>query len=291
MASRELKHWWQVTVPVTPSIREAVSNYLFEIGATGVIEKDGAVEAFFPSAISGEKLLAGIEEYLSQLEELGLSHRPETISIVELADRDWNAEWKKDYHAIRVSPGILIKPSWEAIPRDAPPCVIEIDPEMAFGTGTHATTQLTLRLMEKNIRPGASVLDIGTGTGILAIAAAKLGAGPITALDIDPLAAITARKNAVINNVADKLRIFAGTLAGLRARKYDLVMANLNREQILKSLPFIKEMLDYRSVGLLSGILAEEERVMREQLLHRGFFPLEMTAEEEWLAFKVRIKP
>jgi len=133
------------------------------------------------------------------------------------------------------------------------------------------------------------VLDIGTGTGILAIAAAKLGAGRITAIDIDPVAATTAQKNAEINGVTGKIQIFVGSLAGLRARKYDLVMANLNREQILKSLPFIKEMLDYRSVCLLSGILAEEERAIREQLLQQGFFPLEMTSEEEWLAFKVRI--
>ncbi len=290
MPSREIQHWWQATVPVTSPIKEAVSNYLFEIGATGVIEKDGAIEAFFPSTIPSENLFADIKGYLGQLEELGFSLRPEAFSIVELADRDWNSEWKKNYHAIRISAGILIKPSWEATPSDAPPCVIEIDPEMAFGTGTHATTKLTLRLMEKNIRPGTSVLDIGTGTGILAIAAAKLGAGQITAIDVDPLAATTAQKNAAINGVVDRLQIFAGSVASLRPFKYDLVMANLNREQILKSLPFIKEMLDYRSVCLFSGILAEEEKVIREQLLQCGFSPLEMTSEEEWLAFKVRIK-
>jgi ribosomal protein L11 methyltransferase len=290
MVSNSRKRWFLITVSTNSQTREAIGNFLFEKGATGLVETDQALEAFYPGTIDIAGIAALLHEYFDELANLGFAVDRDAVAVREVEDQDWNAEWKKDYHAIRVTERIMIRPSWEEIPDYAPAIVIQIDPEMAFGTGTHATTRLCLRLMEEHFQPNLSILDIGTGTGILAIAAVKMGAAKTVGLDIDPLATATAKKNAWINGASDKICLFTGTLAALRPSPFDLVLANVNREQILKNLPMMKEMLDYRSKLVLSGLLIEEEGIVRETLVTQGMSVHETAADEEWLAIVASIR-
>ncbi len=280
MSTQEI--YFAVTVPSTPECGDALASYLFDLGAAGVVENEGSLTASFKGA--RHELLTPIRSYLAELRALGYQVEPEAVVCEEIVNRDWNAEWKKSYHGFAVSEKIFIKPTWEAPPPVAPPCLIEIDPEMAFGTGTHATTRLCLQLLEERLYPGCRVLDIGTGTGILAIAAAKLGAGAIAAFDIDPVAAETAERNAAANGVRDRMEIFAGQLADLTPRPFDLILANIQRLEIVGMLALLRQLFPAPAEFIFSGILRDEEELFRATLAADHFRVNDMRYEEEWLA-------
>ena len=281
------KIWLQMTIPVSDETSELVSSFLFESGANGVLEGESTLTVFFPSPFSAEILSQRVRNYLDELQGLGLCFPSQSILTKEIRDRDWNAEWKKSYGMTKISDRILIRPSWEKPPQDSPECTIEIDPEMAFGTGTHATTSLTLQLLERGIHGNERILDFGTGTGILSIAAVKLGAKKAIALDIDPVAAKTAFHNVMKNNVSRQIHIFSGSLEAVAKAKFDIIVANVNRGVILKFLPFMSELLDDGGKIILSGILDREETMIRDALGTCGLQVLQLTARDEWLAFEV----
>lgn len=281
------KNWLQMTVPVSNETNELVSNFLFEIGVEGVVEGKGILTAYFPPPFSSDKLVQLVQNYLDELKKMGHSIPSITIRVDEIQDRDWNEEWKKNYGLVWISDRILIKPSWTALPQNPPQCTIEIDPEMAFGTGTHATTSLTLRLLQKNIHGNERILDIGTGTGILSIAAVMLGAKEAIAFDIDPVAAHTAVHNAMKNKVNENIHVFAGSLQSLVKTKFDVIVANVNRSVILKLLFSMPELLDYDGKIILSGILDSEETMLRDAFTAHRLQVLEMASEDEWVAFEV----
>ncbi len=271
-----------VTVPATPACSDALASFLFDLGAAGVVENEGSMTASFKGA--RHEVLSPIRRYLAELQAMGHNLQPEAVVAEEIVNRDWNAEWKKSYHGFAISAKIYIKPTWEAPPAVQYPCLIEIDPEMAFGTGTHATTRLCLQLLEERIYPGCRVLDIGTGTGILAIAAAKLGAGSIVAFDIDPVAAETAGRNASANGVRDRMEIFAGALADLTPRPFDLILANIQRLEIVSMLPLLRQLFASPAEFIFSGILREEEEIFRAALAADHFAVAGIRHDEEWLA-------
>jgi ribosomal protein L11 methyltransferase len=280
--------YFRVSIFVEPEVWEAVCNYCFEIGATGIEEQADALSIYFPGSEAIERSIDLLQNYLASLRGLGILRDPVAIRCEELETVDWNAQWRKGLKEIRISDNILVKPTWRKNPVPAPPVIIDIDPQMAFGTGVHATTRLTLQALEKVRRPGFRALDVGTGTGILAIAAAKLGWKAIVAFDIDPVAALTARTNIRHNGVNDKIAVFSGTMSALRDIRFDLIMANVNRTQILKLLPLIKELLDYNGILIISGILDTEEKIIRTALLDKDFFIDQMSNMGEWLVFTVR---
>jgi ribosomal protein L11 methyltransferase len=269
-----------------PDYGEALGSFLFDLGAVGVEEADDSLIGYFPG--DRRELLAQVRHYLEELEALGHDTRPDEIVCTAIANRDWNAEWKKSYTGFVISDRIYIKPTWEDQPSASYPCLIEIDPEMAFGTGTHATTRLCLLLLEERLRPGFRVLDIGTGTGILAIAAAKLGAGAIVAFDVDPIAAETAGRNAAANGVAEKIEIFAGQLSTLAPQPFDLILANIHRTEIVKMLPLMRALFLSSAEIIFSGILREEEDVFRAALAAHRFEALKVVYGDEWLACLAR---
>lgn len=277
-----------MTIPVSDETSELVSSFLFESGASGVVEEDGTLITYFPSPFSVEILLKKVRNYIDELQRLGLAFPSQSVVTDEIQDRDWNEEWKKSYGMTKISDRILIRPSWEKPPQNSPECTIEIDPEMAFGTGTHATTSLTLQiLLEKEIRGNERILDFGTGTGILSIAAIKLGAQKTVAFDIDPIAAHTAVHNAKKNNVGKHIHVFAGSCEAVTKTRFDLIVANVNRSVILKFMPFLSEMLDDAGKMILSGILDREEEMIRDALGIYRLQILQINARDEWLAFKV----
>lgn len=284
---KNVKFWIVVSLAVDDHAREAVCHFLFSLGALGMVEETARLQAYFPQDIDTAELRIKIYRYLLSLRALGFDVVADNVHISAIPDRDWNAEWKKNYHGFELCDRIYIKPTWEKRPSKAYPCLIEIDPEMAFGTGTHATTKMCLQLLARNIRGGERILDIGTGTGILSIAAVKLGAGRVIAFDLDETATMTAVKNARHNQALRGVVFFTGTLSALRLHRIrpDIILANVNRTEIVNMLPLLKIMSDHPLRLILSGILTEEDACMQTALADANFIICETVQSQEWRAY------
>jgi ribosomal protein L11 methyltransferase len=198
-------------------------------------------------------------------------------------EEDWANAWKAFFKPIRVGERLIVIPSWESYelqPTDVP---LYLDPGMAFGTGTHTTTSLCLRKLEKLVKEGARVLDVGTGSGILAVAAAKLGAGEVVAIDIDPVAVKVAAENAAQNGV--KLDIRQATLDQVeREPKADLVIANIIASVIIDILPDVADRMTDGGRFLASGIIADKRQQVLDAMTTAWFLPLEVKEENGWVA-------
>ncbi|MBN1560598.1 50S ribosomal protein L11 methyltransferase [candidate division KSB1 bacterium] len=278
----------QIRVQVHSEIADVVSNFLFENGAYGIAEQENDLLAYFDGSIKEEDLLRPLFTYLNSLRELVKTDFDIVVATEIVPQRDWSEEWKKTLHPVRITENMVVKPSWLDPPAPAPPVLIEIDPEMAFGSGGHSTTRMMLRLIEKNVHSAITLLDVGTGSGILAIAALMLGADTAFAFDIDAIAAQTARRNADKNGVSGRFYAFAGTLDAVRDQHFDLILANINRTQILKMLKRLYELLAPGGLCLLSGILDSEEEMIRNACRQSGLTIETSLSEQEWLAFETR---
>lgn len=215
---------------------------------------------------------------------------PATIKPV--ARQDWAESWKQYFHTQRVSERIVVKPSWESVEARPEDCIVEIDPGLSFGTGLHGTTRACLRFLDawQRRQPRSSVLDMGCGTGILAIAAAKLGFPRVTAMDNDPAAVRVARANAVCNGVADQIEfiqadVAIATVAELKAdQAYDLVLANLLADILIRWAELIAAVVSQTAGSglVLSGILEEQYEAVRSAYAGLGFEEQESIVLERW---------
>lgn len=207
-------------------------------------------------------------------------------------DEDWKDKWKEFFKPSRITDRITVKPTWEEYEPEPDETVIEIDPGMAFGTGTHETTSSCIMLMEKYLASGDAgvkdplsgftVLDVGCGSGILAIAAAFLGCGAVTGVDLDPDAVEAARENVKINHVEDKVRILEGDLAEGLDIKADMVAANLTVNLIERLLSDIKRHIKDGGIFIASGILSEQETRAKEAMKAQGLEVLETASKGDW---------
>jgi ribosomal protein L11 methyltransferase len=240
--------WIEVSVTVDGEAAEAVAEALRRFAYQGIcIESSGqptwagqplppaplVVRAYIPDDSQAPHLLRQIEEALYYLGRLYPIPAPDFRKV---HDEDWAEAWKKGYQPVRVGRRLLIKPTWLEADVRPDDIVIEIDPGMAFGTGTHPSTQLCLEALERMVRPWQRVLDLGTGSGILAIAAARLGAKRVLARDIDPIAVEVAAANVHANGVAERVDVQHGSLEGLihAPRRFDLVVINILAEVIVE---------------------------------------------------------
>ncbi len=301
-------HWLEISLTVGAEAAEAVSEVLarfapdgvaleatrFEVTADdhGVPVGDVVVRAYLPVDAGLEATRARLEESLWHLGQIlplpAPAYRP-------IAETDWSESWKANFHPIRIGRRLLIVPAWLAAttPVDAERGEIAIlmDPGMAFGTGTHPTTQLCLAAVERHLRPGQKVIDLGTGSGILAIAAAKLGAGPVVGCDIDPEAVRVACENAAANGVAAQLRLEAGSLAELLAagERAPFVLANILVRVIVDLLDKgLADLVEPGGLLVLSGILEGQAYEVRAALQRHGLTLAAQEHIEDWVALIAR---
>jgi len=277
------KTWAEIVIPATPEIEEGVSNFLFELGTEGVSVHNNEIRAYFKGHqwdSSREKMLRC---YLTSLADLGFEVSGE-FQVNSLADQDWNSEWKKTYLPIEINSQIVIVPSWKQHAAKPGQIVIQIDPQMAFGTGTHQTTQLILQMMADHVATARWVLDVGTGSGILAIAAVKLFQSTVAAFDDDPVAVFTAKQNCVQNQVEDYIWLLCLDRPAFRQNQFDLILANINRSTLEKLLPEIFPLLTVDGRVIFSGILAEEKARFLSKLTAHRFSVLQQRTMGEWIA-------
>ncbi len=285
--------WVEITVTTSPQAVEAIANILLECRSGGVSEellRPGVVRlrAYLPVGPATEVTLAAIGRRIQTLPQFGLDIAPGIVNTEIIEDTDWASAWKTHYKAFRVGRRFWIKPTWEETAPTEGALVIELDPGMAFGTGLHPSTQLCLQVMEDVLRGGETVLDLGTGSGILAIAAAKLGAAAVLAVDADPVAVAVARQNVAYNKVADRVQVHDGDLLSEVTHHADLIVANLTADIHFQFLPQASKYLAGDGLLVASGIVAD--RLLEVQAVARacGFEIRETRQEAEWRCLVLR---
>jgi ribosomal protein L11 methyltransferase len=256
----------------TEERRASVLAALFDAGAAGVEERDGALITHFPDDTD----LAAVAR------AIGAADSDARIETAALADIDWREAWKARL-GVQTLGALAVAPPWLAAGLD-PARTIVIDPGMAFGTGDHPTTRGVLRLMPSCIRPGQVVADLGTGSAVLAIAAAKLGAARVAAIELDPDAIGNAEDNVARNDVADRVRVIEGDASVLLPllAPVDVVLANLITPVILSLLRVIGRALAPHGASIVSGILQDDAPAVREALTAHGFLVTTDDLEEGW---------
>lgn len=209
---------------------------------------------------------------------------PTAVEEQVIADQNWNRTWEETIRAVAVPP-FLIKPTWREVPAENRDLILlEIDPKMSFGTGYHESTRLLLRMLPDVIKPGHDVLDAGTGTGILAIAAVKLGAATAVAFDIDPWSQENAVENIFINKVEDRIDMRPGSIELVDERGFDVVIANINLNVVAGLLPVFVEKLAVDGVVAVSGILVRDRDRLLQSAERRGLALRTEHTENEWWA-------
>ncbi len=211
-------------------------------------------------------------------------------SVSTVDDQDWLHKWEEYFVPARVSQSIVVKPVWHAYEASEGERVIEIDPGMAFGTGTHATTAMCVRLLEKYVKPGCSVLDVGCGSGILSVAAAKLGASDVMAVDLDPLVVESTERNVALNGCAGAVAVREGDLTKGLDYRADVVAANLMADLVILLSKDVARHCAPEAVFISSGILDEKEKEVSSAVEEAGFDILEVLHEDGWCAIAGRYK-
>ena len=261
----------------------------------GKMAQSPKLSCYFESGEEAREMARAIKKEMEDLREMsargelpGLDLGRLSVTIEEKDDADWKDKWKEYFKPSRISKRIVVKPTWEFYQPKGDDLVIEIDPGMAFGTGTHETTSMCIRLLERWLKPGDSVLDAGTGSGILAIAAAKLGARSVLGVDIDREAVRVAGENVALNHEDAVCRIEYGDVTKGLGIKADLVVANLMAELIMMLAGDIWEHTEEGGIFISSGILTDKEPKVLAAIEEAGFRIIDIMRDGEWSAITAR---
>jgi ribosomal protein L11 methyltransferase len=242
-----------------------------------------AVIGYFTGNRRAEEIADRLTRMLEALRDTtGLICR---VSYRQVDDQNWSEAWKAHFWPQQIGNRLVVKPTWRDYPRQPNDIIIELDPGMAFGTGTHPTTALCLKLVEKYLQPGADFLDVGTGSGILMIAAALLGAGSVHGLDKDELAVEVAAENIGRNRIdPEKWSVHCGDLVQEVKKKYAMVAANILTPVIMELLENVTRVLCPAGLFICSGIIAAHDQMVLEKMHAQGLEPIEVCTQEEWIA-------
>ncbi|WP_125572842.1 50S ribosomal protein L11 methyltransferase [Levilactobacillus huananensis] len=302
--------WTAVSVLTTNEAVEAVSNILQEAGASGVKIDDAAdfknlkpgkfgevvdlatiphrdhgaeITAYYPETIFIPEILPTIKQRVNDLAKFGLDPLPGTVTTAAVDDESWATSWQKYYHPVRVTRYLTVTPSWEDYqPKQAEEKVIRLDPGMAFGTGTHPTTRLSLTALEMVVRGGETMYDVGTGSGVLSIAAKLMGVKDITAFDLDEVAVRSAKTNLDLNPVASDVVAKPNDLLKGIHQPVNLVVANILAEIILPLVPQAWENLTPGGYFLTSGIIADKLETVVAAQKKQGFIIDNILQMKDW---------
>ena len=306
-----MEQWLEVSIKVKHEAEEVTAEILREAGArNGVAIEDPVlyetvrkslpfelcdplpketdlsvvtVTAYYPEDEELQKRLQRIEAELTAVEKRIGRFRIGPTLFRKVSETDWSDEWKQYFHVTRVGKHIVVKPSWESYEPEAEDIVLELDPGMAFGTGTHPTTVLVLEALEKMVHPDTTVFDVGTGSGILAMTAAKLGAKTIKAVDIDGVAVRTAKENIAKAGLADRIEVKQGDLLHGTEGKADVIVANILADIIILLLPDIPGKLKEGGRVFASGIIEDYQKAVTEAAEKVGLRVKEVTRIKDWV--------
>lgn len=318
--------WIEITIYTTEEATEALADYLHRNGAGGVsIEESGSLDrqrdtslgqwyeralndipegeaemkAYFATELGDIQttIIEPLREFVASFPSFGLDPGKGEISWHEVDEDDWANNWKQYYKPVRITDRLTIKPIWESYEAEDGEIVVELDPGMAFGTGTHPSTFLILRTLERNVHAGDKVIDVGTGSGILAIAAAKLGASQVLALDLDPVAVSSTRDNVQLNGLEQIIVRESDLLSIIDTDEpdhlgislpVDLVVSNILAEIIVTFIDDVHRVLTTGGHFIASGIIKAKEHLVTSRLESLGFAIEQREQEEDWVALVAR---
>ncbi|MDA9463008.1 MULTISPECIES: 50S ribosomal protein L11 methyltransferase [Enterococcus] len=308
--------WNEVKIETASEAVEAVANILMEAGASGVaiedsldvenfksdpygeiltkedfttIEEGAIVMAYFPETIFLPEILPFIKERVTKLPEFGLAIGKNIVTVSEVEESNWATAWKKYYHPVRITRLLTVVPSWESYQTNDPlEKIITLDPGMAFGTGTHPTTSLTLQALESTLRGGETLLDVGTGSGVLSIAAKHLGAKEVYAYDLDEVAVRSAKENMDLNEVAKDVHVSANDLLKGIEIESDVIVANILADIILLMIPDAWRLLKQTGTLIVSGIIEEKKEMVLAAMEEQGFVVDQVFQQKDWYAIMLK---
>ena len=244
--------------------------------------KVAVVKGYFDKEEDTQTVIKYIEEKLQQLRDMDIDIGSGEVVDKEIYEQDWANNWKKYYKPTKISENIVVKPTWEDYCAKDGELIIELDPGMAFGTGTHETTRMCVKALEEFVSPDFTVFDIGTGSGILGIAARKLGAKEVIEVDLDPIAVYAAKENVRLNKL-NNIKVLQGNLMDVVEGKADIIVANIIAEVIMFLCEDVKRFLNPNGKFICSGIILDRRAAVEEKLIEVGYKIIEVKIEGEWV--------
>ncbi|KAA9296063.1 50S ribosomal protein L11 methyltransferase [Streptococcus anginosus] len=299
--------WQELTITVSREAEEVVSNILIDLGSQGVAIDDSAdylgqvdqygelfpeveqservrITGYYPDSVDIEDIAAQANERLAELDGFGLETGDIELTRQELAEEDWADNWKKYFEPARITHDLTIVPSWTDYEVTTGEKIIKLDPGMAFGTGTHPTTKMSLFALEQVLRGGETVLDVGTGSGVLSIASSLLGAKEIFAYDLDDVAVRVAQENIALNAGTENIHVAAGDLLKGVDIEADVIVANILADILVNLTDDAYRLLKDEGYLIMSGIISEKWNLVRESAEAAGFFLETHMIQGEWNA-------
>lgn len=302
--------WNEVSVHTNNEAIEAVSNILMDMGSEGVaienkqdfinkindgfgeiktinqqnyVNEGVLVKAYYPETVNLTEFKPEIKKRVNELKNFGLAVDPNIITVSAVKEEDWATAWKKYYFPQRITSLMTVVPKWEEYkPVSSNEIIIRLDPGLAFGTGTHPTTRLSLQALEIYSKVGETVLDVGTGSGVLSIAAKALGAKEVFAYDLDDVAVQSAKDNVLLNPFAKDVHVSSNDLLkGIKVAA-DLIVANILAEIILLLIPEAWRLLKPEGKFITSGIIESKKEVVYEALIEQGFEVIQVLQMKDW---------
>lgn len=308
--------WSELCIHTTNEAVEPISNILHEAGASGVVIEDAEdllkerstelgemyeldpkdypeegvmLKAYLPMNSFLGETVAQIKQAINNLLVYNIDLGLNQITLSEVNEEEWATAWKKYYKPVKISEKITITPTWEDYsPVSSDEIIIELDPGMAFGTGTHPTTVLSIQALEKYVQPGQTIIDVGTGSGVLSIAGALLGANQIYAYDLDEVAVKSAKINSKLNKVDDRIACKQNNLLTNVTHQPDIIVANILAEIILRFVTEAYQLLKPGGIFITSGIIQAKKQSVKDALTETGFEILEVNQMEDWVSIMAR---
>ncbi|TQW71177.1 50S ribosomal protein L11 methyltransferase [Clostridioides difficile] len=314
-----MNNWIEVTIKTTTEAVEPITNILYEQGAGGaviedpkdflfqkkneldwdyveeeVFKKNEEDDVLIKTYVSEEKNVMEFVEIIKQkvlgLKDFGIDIGEGSVSLDQVNGADWANAWKAYYKPTKVGQRVVVKPTWEDYAMQEGDLIIELDPGMAFGTGTHETTSMCIRELEKYVNKDSKVFDIGCGSGILAIAAAKLGAKEVVAVDLDEVAVKVAKENVLENKVEKSVSVMHGNLTDVIKDKADVIVANIIADIIKILAKDVQNFMKEDAIFISSGIILDKVEEVKESLIENGFEIVEVQKLGEWSAIVSKLK-
>lgn len=305
--------WSEISIHTTNEAVEPISNILHEAGASGVVIEDPfeltkeredrfgeiyqldpkdypddgvIVKAYLPMNSFLGETVDEIKEAINGLILYNIDIGRNSVSLSEVNEEEWATAWKKYYHPVKISERFTIVPTWEEYePVNSDELIIELDPGMAFGTGTHPTTVMSIQALERIVNKDDIVIDVGTGSGVLSIAAAMLGAQKVTALDLDEVAVQSAKLNLKLNKVHSLVEVSQNNLLEGISITADVVVANILAEVILRFTEDVAKTVKHGGYFIAAGIIKQKKDQVKEAIEAVGFTIEETLLMEDWVAF------
>lgn len=304
--------WHEVKIHTSNEAKEAIANIFNENGANGVVMEDSAdlhrenrsvfgeiyelnpenypkegivLKAYFADDENWESTIKQLKRRIIGLQTYGIHLGANQLTINEVQEADWENEWKQYFKAEKVTDRFVIVPSWESYTQtDEQELIIHIDPGMAFGTGTHPTTILSLMALEKMMQPEDIVLDVGSGSGVLSIGAALLGASHVYSYDLDPIAVKSSTQNRDLNGFQNKITVYQNDLLHNTSQQADIIVSNILAHILVELVDDASAQLKQNGIFITSGIIESNEGLIRDKIETSGFRIIERHTMDKWVA-------